>query len=53
MMTFFQEMLICSDDDYEFWKSMMCEELEKANGIVPNTYEYEIEEARKLNKTNK
>lgn len=53
MMTFFQEMLICSDDDYEFWKSMMGEELEKANGLVPNTYEYEIEEARKLNKTNK
>lgn len=48
IMNFFQEIFICSNDDYEFWKSMIGEELEKALTFVPNTYEYEIEEAKKL-----
>lgn len=48
---FFQEMMICSDDDYVFLKSMMSEELEKAKELVPNTYQYEIEIARGLAKT--
>lgn len=48
IMNFFQEIFICSNEDYEFWKSMIGEELEKALTFVPNTYEYEIEEAKKL-----
>lgn len=48
IMNFFQEIFICSNDDYEFWKSMIGEELEKALTLIPNTYEYEIEEAKKL-----
>lgn len=48
IMNFFQEIFICSNEDYEFWKSMIGEELEKALTLIPNTYEYEIEEAKKL-----
>ena len=48
IMNFFQEIFICSNEDYEFWKSMIGEELEKATSFVSNTYEYEIEEAKKL-----
>lgn len=53
LMSFFQEIFICSSEDYEFWKSMIGEELEKALTFVPKTYEYEMEEARNLAKLNK
>lgn len=53
LMLFFQEIFICSSEDYEFWKSMIGEELEKALTFVPKTYEYEMEEARNLAKLNK
>lgn len=53
LMEFFQEIFICSNEDYEFWKSMIGEELDKALSFVPKTYEYEIEEGRNLAKLNK
>ena len=53
LMEFFQEIFICSNEDYEFWKSMIAEELDKALSFVPKTYEYEIEEGRNLAKLNK
>ncbi len=53
LMDFFQEIFICSNEDYEFWKSMIGEELDKALSFVPKTYEYEIEEGRNLAKLNK
>lgn len=53
LMDFFQEIFICSNEDYEFWKSMIAEELDKALSFVPKTYEYEIEEGRNLAKLNK
>lgn len=53
LMEFFQEIFICNDDDYEFWKSMIGEELDTAISLLPNGYEYEIEEAKKLVKLNK
>lgn len=51
LMMFFQEIFICSDDDYEFWKSMISEELEKVNELIPNTYDYELETGRNLAKS--
>ncbi len=53
MMSFMQEMFICSQEDYISLKEIMGEELEKALGLVPNGFEYEIEEAKKLAKLNK
>lgn len=50
---FMQEIFICNDEDYVFWKSVIGEELSKANELIPDIYEYEIEEAKKLVKLNK
>lgn len=48
MMECLQEMFITSDDDYLFYKEMLEAELAKAKNEVPNTFDYEIEEANKL-----
>lgn len=45
---YFQEIFICSSDDYEFWKSMIDEELSTIQSNLPTNGEYEIEEAKKL-----
>ncbi len=43
---YYQETMICNDDDYVFWKSAIGEEMEKVQGMIPNTYEYEINKAK-------
>lgn len=50
---FMQEIFICNDEDYVFWRSVIGEELSKVNELIPDIYEYEIEEAKKLVKLNK
>lgn len=47
IMSYLQEMFIVNDEDYTFYKEMIEEELSKVNSEIPNTYEYEIEEAKK------
>lgn len=47
IMSYLQEMFIVNDEDYMFYKEMIDEELSKIYDEIPNTYEYEIEEAKK------
>ncbi len=47
IMSYLQEMFIVNDEDYTFYKEMIEEELSRISGEIPNTYEYEIEEAKK------
>lgn len=47
IMSYLQEMFIVNDEDYTFYKEMIEEELSRISGEIPNTYEYEIEEAKR------
>ena len=38
----FKEMLLCSNEEYEIWKTMLEEYLQELNDIIPNTNEYEL-----------
>lgn len=40
--SYFKELFIACDDDYNFWKNLLNEELTKVLKYIPNTYEYEL-----------
>lgn len=40
--SYFKELFITSDEDYEFWKKLLEEELTKTLKYIPNTYDYEL-----------
>ena len=46
----FKESVICDEKDYDTYKSLIGEELEKINSILPNTYKYELERAKNYEK---
>ncbi len=45
---YLQQIFICNDEDYEFWKESIKEELASILNIIPNDGEYEKEESKKL-----
>lgn len=45
---YLKEIFICQDDDYRFWKDMIEEELSSIIEQIPNTGEYEKQEARRI-----
>lgn len=45
-----QEMMIIDDYEYEEWKEFLGEELATALKLIPKTYDYEIEKAKKGSK---
>lgn len=44
----FKEMLLCSHDDYYFWKQSLEETLKQVEHWIPKNYEYEEAEASRL-----
>ena len=42
------EIFICSEEDYEFWKSSIEEEIENLSSMIPSDNEYEVSEAKKI-----
>ncbi len=44
----FQEMMLCSDEDYLFWKESLQEALKQVEHWIPKNYEYEEEKASRL-----
>ena len=45
-----QEIMIVDDYEYEDWKEFLGEELATALKLIPKTYDYEIEKAKKVSK---
>lgn len=50
IMDLFKEVFICNDEDYLVIKELIGEELKQTLQFIPSTYEYEIEEAKKIAK---
>lgn len=48
---YLEQIFICSEEDYEFWKSMIGEEVSELTKLLPATGEYEKIEAKKLSKS--
>lgn len=44
---YLQKLFICDDSEYEFYKELIEEELNKIVKLIPNTYEYEIETVKR------
>ena len=44
------EIFICDEEDYEFWKLSIEEEMDNLLSMIPSNYEYEVSEAKKLQK---
>lgn len=51
IMELFKEVFICNDEDYLVIRELIGEELNQTLQLIPNTYEYEIEEAKKIAKS--
>ena len=47
------KIMIASDYEYEEWKGFIGEELAATLKLLPKTYDYEIEKARKLSQNRK
>ena len=53
MLSAMGEIMITTDNEYEEWKELIGEELVATLKLLPKTYEYEIEKARKLSQNRK
>ncbi len=45
---YFKQIFICEDEDYEIIKMIFDDEIKKILDLIPKTYEYEYEEAKKI-----
>lgn len=49
---YFQELIVCNDDDYLFWKNALEEEFKETEKYLPKNGEYELTKGRALLKKN-